>query len=257
MEKITENMGIELTDRIVEQVPSNRFPHHVLIIPDGNGRWAGRQNMHPSFGHIKGAEVLSEVLAYMQKLPIKFVTVWGFACDNWKRSEEEINALMQIFEKQIQIMVPRLMDDSVKFIHLGRKDRIPNQLRETIDRAEELTRTNAKQVFSLAIDFGGEDQTLRIVRTARNTPKDIDITSTEKLRDGSGEVPPADLIIRTSGEQRTSDIGWLGINAEFYTITKLLPDASIEDFAQALLAFSKRERRFGERLQIGGVNRMI
>lgn len=251
MKERTENIEWSIADHIVEQIPLNRFPQHVLIIPDGNGRWANRQNMYSSFGHIKGAEVLSEVLDYMQRLPIKFVSVWGFASDNWKRSPEEINTLMQIFEKRIELMSPKLINDKVRFIHLGRKDRIPDSLIETIDKTEELTKADAKQVLSLAIDFGGEDQLIRMMRAVRNIPKDIEITAEimEKLRDGGGEIPPADLIVRTSGEQRTSDIGWLGINSEFYSIKKFLPDSGVEDFAQALLAFSQRGRRFGGRLQ--------
>lgn len=259
MTERAENIKWDIADYIVEQIALNRFPNHVLIIPDGNGRWADRQNMHPSFGYIKGVEVLSEVLDYMQRLPIKFVSVWGLASDNWKRPISEIQFLMEIFNKQLMTMLPKLMQNNIRFVHLGRKDRVPDYLKATIRKTEDVTRGNAGQVFSIAIDFGGEDQTLRMMKEVRNISKDIDITSEtiEKLRDGNGEVPPADIIIRTSGEQRTSDIGWLGINSEFYSITKLLPDAGVEDFAQALLAFSKRERRFGGRLQMASVNRMV
>ena len=250
MTERTINMKWDMANRIVEQIPLNGFPNHMLIIPDGNGRWADRKSMHPSFGHMKGTEVLSEVLDYMQRLPIKFVSVWGFASDNWKRSAQEIQFLMEIFDKELTTMNPEFMQKNVRFIHLGRKDRIPDYLRETIGKAEDITRMNTGQVFSLAIDFGGKDQLVRIVRAAlsRNL-KEIEITPgvIQKLRDAHGEIPPADLIIRTSGEQRTSDIGWLGNNSEFYSIKKLLPDTGVDDFVQALLDFSKRERRFGGR----------
>jgi undecaprenyl diphosphate synthase len=244
---------------IIEKIPKDKFPSHVLIIPDGNGRWANRQNMHPSFGHIKGAEVLSEILDYMQGLPIRFVSVWGFASDNWKRPAEEVQSLMEIFNRRLTTMLPKLIQNNVQFVHLGRKDRIPNYLRETIRITEDSTKINTAQVFSIAIDFGGEDQLIRMMRAVRNLPKDIEITAevVGKLRDGNGKIPPADLIIRTSGEQRTSDIGWLGINSEFYSIKKLLPDSEIEDFTQALLDFSQRERRFGRRPQTSTFNRMI
>lgn len=237
---------------LVEQIPLDKFPRHILIIPDGNGRWANRFDKDPSFGHVQGAKVLDGVLDNLRKLPIKFVTVWGFASDNWKRPPEEVNSLMQIFEQQINQILPRLMQEDMKFIHLGRKDRIPDSLRGTIDRAEQLTEDNSKQVLSLAIDFGGDDQLIRIIQVVRCLPKEIEITPEiiQRLRDGQGEVPPADLIIRTSGENRTSDIGWLGTNSEFYSIKKLLPDSKVEDFLFAFLDYSKRSRRFGARSQI-------
>ncbi len=238
--------------RLIEQIPLAKFPEHVLIIPDGNGRWASKFNKDPSFGHVQGTKVLKNVLDSLRKLPIKFVTVWGFASDNWKRSPEEINPLMQIFEEQISLILPRLIQDDIKFVHLGRKDRIPDSLREAVDNTEELTRKNSKQVLSLAIDFGGDDQLMRMMRDVRYLPKEIEITSAiiQRLRDGQGEIPPADLIIRTSGEQRVPDIGWLGTNSEFYSIKKLLPDSRVEDFIFALFDYSKRSRRFGARPQL-------
>lgn len=244
-----ENVESETVNSIIEQIPLNRFPRHVFIIPDGNGRWAYRQGMYPTFGHMKGLEVLSEVLDYLQRLPIKFVSVWGFASDNWKRSTQEVQCLMEIFDKKLTAMTPKLMQNNIQFVHLGRKDRLPNYLKETIKVTEDTTIGNTAQVFSIAIDFGGEDQLIRMMRAVRNIPKDIEITAevVEKLRDGNGEIPPADLIVRTSGEQRTSDLGWLGINAEFYSIAKLLPDSKVEDFMLAILDYSKRDRRFGGR----------
>jgi len=233
----------------LKKIPQERFPDHILIIPDGNGRWAKKINSVPIIGHRQGFNVLKNVLGDLQDLPIGVVTIWGFAADNWKRSKEEVAELMKLFEGGIKDLLPKLLENKSKFIHLGRKDRIPSSLRIAIEKAEKATKNNLGKVLCLAIDFGGEDQELRIMTEIQKLPKDTEIDSglVKKLRDGKGEVPPADLIIRTSGESRTSDIGWLGTNSEFYSISKLLPDATIEDFVKAIVDYAKRERRFGAR----------
>ena len=233
----------------LKEISGEKFPNHVFIIPDGNGRWAKRINSVPILGHRQGFKVLKEVLKDLQDLPIGIVTIWGFAADNWKRSKEEVTALMELFEKGINDLIPDLQKNKSKFIHLGRKDRIPFSLQTAIQKAEKETRNNKGKILCLAIDFGGEDQEVRIMQAIQKLSKNIEINLglVKKMRDGQGEIPPADLIIRTSGENRTSDVGWLGTNSEFYSISKLLPDANIEDFVKAIINYSERERRFGAR----------
>lgn len=233
----------------LKNVPEGKFPNHLLIIPDGNGRWARRLNSIPIIGHRQGYRVLKNVLSNLQELPINTITIWGFAADNWKRSKKEVGELMKLFEGAIKEITPDLLKNKSRFIHIGRKDRIPLSLKDTIRKVENMTKNNKGKILCIAIDFGGEDQELRIMQEIQKLPKNTKITHDllRKLRDGQGEIPPADLIIRTSGEQRTSDIGWLSQNAEFYSISKLLPDADMKDFAKALIDYSKRERRFGGR----------
>jgi undecaprenyl diphosphate synthase len=246
-----ECMKKDIFERFPElkTIPAEKFPKHVLIIPDGNGRWAKRINSIPIIGHRQGFKVLKDVLRNLQDLPIDIVSVWGFAADNWKRSETEVGELMKLFEEGINDLLPELIENKSRLIHLGRKDRIPFSLQEAIKKAEKATRNNKGKTLCFAIDFGGEDQEIRIMQEIRKLSPNIIIDSSlvKSLRDGQGEIPAADLIIRTSGENRTSDIGWLGTNSEFYSISKLLPDAGIGDFAKAIIDYSKRERRFGAR----------
>ena len=182
-------------------------------------------------------------------LPIDTVSAWGFSADNWKRSSEEITGIMTILEKTILEMRDDLMQKKIRFFHLGRKDRIPASLKKVIDETEAMTKNFSNKKFAAAIDFGGVDQEIRIMKQVQNLPKTTEITVDllEKLRDSGGEIIPADLIVRTSGEKRTSDLGWLAQNAEFYAIEKLLPDCGSEDFIDALVDYSKRDRRFGGR----------
>jgi len=233
----------------LKEIPDDRFPHHLLIIPDGNGRWANKFHKVPVFGHRKGAEVLEKVMRTLDDLPINTLTIWGFSADNWKRSNGEIKGLMKLFETTFKRMQPDLIKRRVKFVHLGRKDRIPEELRKVLEDNEKATKEFTGKKIAAAIDFGGVDQEIRIMKKVQSLPKNTEITIDllERLRDGEGKITPADLIIRTSGEKRTSDLGWLAQNAEFYAIEKLLPDCSSEDFIDALVDYSKRDRRFGGR----------
>lgn len=233
----------------LDNIPPDAFPKHVLIIPDGNGRWAIRFRKLPSYGHRKGFEILKKVLRELLGLPVKVVTVWGFSSDNWKRSKGEVSSLMDLYERGINETLQELKDKNVRFIHIGRRDRLPGSLVKTIEKAEKETKENKYKIFCVAIDFSGQDQEIRIMEKVLKLPKKtkIDLKLIEKLRDSEGIIPPADLIIRTSSEQRTSDLGWLSQNSEFYSIRKLLPETDTKDFLEAIIDYTKRERRFGGR----------
>ncbi len=234
----------------LKNIPAEKFPQHVHIIPDGNGRWAYKFHKIPIYGHRKGAEVLKKILRTLDCLPIQTISVWGFSADNWKRSKSETEGLMKLFESSVKEMQKDLVEKKMRFYHLGRKDRIPNSLRQILEETEEMTKQFTGKKFAVAIDFGGVDQEIRIMKKIQQLPKTTDVNAEllVNLRDANGEITPADLIIRTSGEKRTSDLGWLAQNAEFYSIEKLLPDSGTKDFIDAVIDFSKRERRFGGRL---------
>ncbi len=233
----------------LRNTPPETFPKHVLIIPDGNGRWAKRFSKLPFYGHRKGFEILKKVLRELLNLPVKVVTIWGFSSDNWKRSQEEVSALMDLYERGINETLEELKEKNVRFVHIGRRDRLPESLVRTIEKAEKETRENTYKIFCIAIDFSGQDQEIRIMEEVLRLPRNtkINIELIEKLRDGKGIISPADLIIRTSGEQRTSDLGWLSQNSEFYSIERLLPEAKTQDFLEAIVDYTKRDRRFGGR----------
>jgi len=153
---------------------------------------------------------------------------------------------MLIFKKAIET----ILGTDRRFIHIGRKDRLPDQLKKFIQQAEEKTAQNQGQILCLAIDFGGEDQEIRLLEKARQLSTDMPITKETlwQLRDGGGLITPADLLIRTSGEKRTSDVGWLNSTpTELYFTDKYFPDMQTADVVAALVDFSKRERRFGGR----------
>jgi undecaprenyl diphosphate synthase len=156
---------------------------------------------------------------------------------------------MKIFDRGIKDALIDLEKKNMRFIHLGRRDRIPGFLKKTIEDAEEKTKNYGPKIFCIALDYSGKDQEIRMMKKVQKLPKNTDIDSNLviKLRDSGGIVNPADLIIRTSGEQRTSDLGWLVENSEFYSIKGMLPETQVDDFINALVDYSKRERRFGGR----------
>ncbi len=233
----------------LKNIPEEKYPYHVLIIPDGNGRWAKRFQRVPTFGHRHGFKVLQKIIKKFQDLPINTLTVWAFSSNNWKRDEKEIESLMKIFDKGIKEALKDLEEKNMRFICIGRRDRIPNFLKNTIESIEEITKNNGPKIFCIALDYSGSDQELRMMQKVHKIPKEtkIDMELLRKLRDGEGAVTPADLIIRTSGENRVSDLGWIVENSEFYSINKMLPETRSEDFIDAIVDYSQRERRFGGR----------
>lgn len=240
----------------LSEIPRERFPNHVLIIPDGNRRFAETQRIMPVEGHKLGLEVMIEILRDMHELPISFITLWAFSSDNWKRPPEEVSGLMTLLTEGIRTNIGELHEKKARFVHLGRKDRISEELRIAIEEAEKLTMENTGQTVCVAIDFGGRDQEVRIAQRIFDDisygfirgKNDITQDYLESLRDGNGDIAPADLLIRSSGEQRTSDIGWfIGPQTELYFISKkLFPEVSTDDIVDSLLDFSKRQRRFGK-----------
>lgn len=249
-------MSVETTQHLtiwerfpqLKEIPQGGFPNHVLIIPDGNRRFAKASLQNVLFGHRQGMEVVTNILRDLRELPIPFVTLWAFSADNWKRPQGEVNGLMMLLEEGVKTHVDELMKNNARVIHLGRKDRIPESLRITIEDAESKTAKNSGQTVCLAIDFGGKDQERRMLEAGRALPPNIPTTDelVEILRDGGGLIPPADLLVRPS-ERRTSDIGWLnGAQTELYFIDdKLFPEISTADIVNAICYFSKRQRRLG------------
>lgn len=234
---------------VLNSIPKENFPQFIFIIPDGNRRYAKERGKSAIWGHKKGLDVCIYLLRSMRPLPVKVVGFWGFSSDNWKRNEQEIKGLMSLFELFLTKYVGELMENNSRFIHLGRKDRLPQRLVKKIKEVEEKTSKNTGQIVCAALDFGGEDQMIRILNKAKDLDKNVEITPEllHSLRDGNGVVPSADLIIRTS-EIRTSDLGWInGKNTVLYFIPeKYFPDMNEGDIVEGIQFFYQTDRRQGK-----------
>lgn len=234
----------------LKDIPKEKFPSHLLLIPDGNGRWAKLAHKTIADGHKEGAQVIKNIYNDLWQLPIKYISIWGFSADNWSRTEEETGEIMKVIDETLKVLLPQALERNERIIHIGRKDRMPAYLREAFEDAEEKTKGNDGTVLSLLVDYSGQDQELRMVRRIlEDKITDITPESLAKYRDGGGLVPPADLVVRTSGEKRTSDLGWFIINSELAFISKLLPNTGSKDIVEEIIDYTKRERRFGGRPQ--------
>ena len=227
-----------------------KIPDHIAIIPDGNRRWARARGLHTLKGHKVGFDRAVEIGRVAREWGVHTVTLWGFSTENWDRTKEEIGYLMKLYEKLVDDYLKEARENNVRMIHLGRKDRLPKVLLKKMADAEEKTKDNDKYIINIALDYGGHDDIIRAIQgmikdkvEAENVNKKL----IEKYLDTKGQpYPYVDLMIRTSGEQRTSGfLLWQSEYNEFYWEPDHFPDFTPEKLKEAILDYSRRRRRFG------------
>ena len=224
------------------------IPKHIVIIPDGNRRWAEAHGLSSLEGHKKGLKRAREVARAAKKWGIRFTSLWGFSTENWQRAKSEISYLMQAFKDFLIENLDELDRDGARIHWLGRRDRVPKWLREEIEKAEARTAKNSEYHINLCLDYGGRDEIIRSVKKIVKkgvAASQIDEKVINDSLDTAG-MPDPDLLIRTSGEMRTSGMmPWQTAYAEFYFARVCFPDFTPHHLKQAILKFSKRQRRFG------------
>lgn len=226
------------------------IPNHIVIIPDGNRRWARARGLPTLQGHKAGFDMAVTLCRQARRWGIHTLTLWGFSTENWDRTEEEIKYLMRLYSRMIDKVLKEAKEDDVKIIHLGRKDRLPDFLLTKIGRAEKDTENNKSYILNIALDYGGHDDILRAVQgmIKDGVPADkVDKKLMESYLDTKNQpYPYADLMIRTSGEQRTSGmLLWQSAYTEYYFENDHFPDFTPVKLREAVLDFSRRRRRFG------------
>ena len=227
-----------------------KVPNHVAIIPDGNRRWARARGLHTLKGHKAGFERAVEIAKAARDMGIHTMTLWGFSTENWDRTEEEINYLMRLYHKLLDDYVAEAHKDKVRIYHLGRRDRLPKSLLKKIEKSEVETKRYTKFIANIGLDYGGQDDILRAVRRIVGEGISADKITDKlflKYTDLRGQpYPYVDLMIRTSGEQRTSGfLLWQSAYTEYYWENDHFPDFSPEKLRDAVLDYSRRRRRFG------------
>lgn len=238
------------TKNVLKLPPDTQVPNHVALIPDGNRRWARARGVHTLKGHKAGFERAVELARSAREMGIHTVTLWGFSSENWDRSPSEVGYLMKLYVKLINDYLNESIKDNVRLIHLGRKDRIPGFLLRKITEAEEKTSHNTKYIVNLAIDYGGHDELIRAVKKviSDGVPAEkVDKALIESYLDTKNQpYPYVDLLIRSSGEQRTSGLLlWQMEYAEMYWEEGHFPDFTPDKLYNAILDYSRRRRRFG------------
>ena len=232
-----------------------KLPRHVAIIMDGNGRWAKQHKLNVAMGHRQGVETLREVIRHTDDLGIGALTIYAFSTENWKRSKEEVGALMQLILDFFKSEIDELMEKNVRILILGEKDVFPDKQREVLIEAENRSAGNTGLTLNICLNYGGRAELVRAAKSIAQDVKDgiLDLESVDETtisdRLYTANQPDVDLMIRTSGEMRLSNfLLYQCAYAEFLFPKVLWPDFSVQDYDEALLAYGGRERRFGKRL---------
>lgn len=239
------------------QSEDRNIPVHIAIILDGNGRWAKAHGLPRSLGHRQGCETLERIVEDCARLGVQYLTVYGFSTENWKRSEEEVGALMSLFRLYMKKLIRVANENNVRARMIGERSRFAADIREGIDRLETETSGNTGMTFVFAVNYGSRDEILRAVRhyamdAVREGKTEEEIAALSEAAfsgylDTAG-MPDPDLVIRTSGEQRLSNyLLWQCAYAEYYFTPVLWPDFDRAELLRAIEEYNRRSRRFGGR----------
>ena len=228
------------------------MPRHIAIIMDGNRRWAKAQGKPASFGHKAGAKTLEKIVRYANKIGLEYITVYAFSTENWKRTEEEVKALMTLLQSYLDDYSKRADTENIRVKILGDISALTPGMQKSIYNCMERTKDNTGVTFNIALNYGGRDELVKAIRNIAQEVKegkiDIEDISEEMVSNNlytKGEPDP-DLLIRTSGELRLSNfLPWQLVYSEFLFIEKNWPDFTEEDLDNAIVEYEKRTRKFG------------
>ena len=236
----------------MQNINPEKLPEHVAIIMDGNGRWARKRAMNRVRGHEEGTESVRVVVRTSRNIGIKWLTLYAFSEENWKRTRYEVDALMFILKRFLKSELNEMMENGIRFQTIGRINKLPEDVQNLISETIKKTSVNSDMVLSLALSYGGRQEILDAVRIVAEKIKTGDFNPeniTEEIISDSlytGGMPDPDLLIRTSGEYRVSNFMlWQIAYTEMYITPTLWPDFREEEYIKAIEEFQKRERRFG------------
>ena len=236
------------------QADVDRLPRHIAIIMDGNGRWATRRGLPRTAGHKAGAETFRRIATHCKNLGVQYLTVYAFSTENWKRSADEVGAIMTLLKKYLQEAVVSMERDNIRLHFFGDMTPIDPELRALARKTDEITEHLGADAFqaNVCLNYGGRDEILRAVRRfaadcadGKCAPEDLDEAMMGSYLDSAG-IPDPELIIRPSGELRLSNfLLWQCAYSEFYYTDVLWPDFDEKELEKAIADYQKRDRRFG------------
>ena len=228
-----------------------KIPNHLAIIMDGNGRWAKQRGKRRSMGHLEGSKTLEDLAVYAVRRGIKVLSVYAFSTDNFKRSEDEVSYLMNLFTTLFKTKLKKIQNEGIKVVFSGRKHPLSDEVLDAMDKIVEKTKNNKNGILNICINYGGQEE---IVDATKKIAKDIE-NGKLKEEDLNKEIfnkylyqdlPPIDLLIRTSGEYRVSNFMLYQMSySEFYFTDTLFPDFKESELDKAIESYNHRDRRFG------------
>lgn len=228
------------------------LPKHIAIIMDGNRRWAKARKMPISLGHKEGAKTLEKIVRYAKNIGIKYITVYAFSTENWKRTEEEVNSLMLLFQNYLDEYSKRADTENIRIQFIGKEEGLSDKMKQSMKKCIERTKANTGIIFTIAINYGGRDEIVSAIKNIATNVQNgkINVENiTEELVSKemyTANLPDPDLLIRTSGEIRLSNfLPWQLVYTEFLFVEKNWPDFNEEDLNNAIIEYQKRTRKFG------------
>src|SRR5687767_13004385 len=235
-------------EALARQVNFERLPQHVAVIMDGNGRWAAQRHLPRVEGHRAGIDSVRDIVESSARLGIRVLTLYAFSVENWKRPASEVSTLMTLLKRYLRLELTTLLRNNIRFRVIGRAEELAPDIRSELARAEEKTATNTGMLFNIALNYGGRAEIVEAVRrliAAGVTADDLDELRFSGFLYTAGQPDP-DLLIRTSGEMRVSNfLLWQIAYSEIWVTDTLWPDFRKQHLLEAILAYQKRDRRYG------------
>jgi undecaprenyl diphosphate synthase len=233
---------------LARQVNFERLPVHVAVIMDGNGRWASLRHLPRVEGHRSGIASVRDIVEASARIGIEVLTLYAFSVENWKRPRAEVSMLMTLLKRYLRLELGTLIDNNIRFLVIGRKDELAPDVRDELDASIRRTEGNTGMQFNIALNYGGRAEIVDAARRALAAgvaPDALDERRFAEFLYTAGQPDP-DLLIRTSGEMRVSNfLLWQIAYAEIWVTDTLWPDFRARDLLEAILAYQKRERRYG------------
>jgi undecaprenyl diphosphate synthase len=233
---------------LAQQVNMERLPAHIAIIMDGNGRWAAQRHLPRVEGHRAGITAVREAVEGSARLGIGVLTLYAFSVENWKRPRAEVSTLMGLLKRYLRLELGTLMDNNIRFRVIGRQDELAPDIQEELTAAVRRTESNTGMQFNIALNYGGRAEIVDAVRRVVRAGIAADALDERRFSEFlyTAGQPDPDLLIRTSGEMRVSNfLLWQIAYAEIYVTETLWPDFRAAHLLEAILAYQKRERRYG------------
>lgn len=236
-----------------DQIDIQKLPTHLAIIMDGNGRWAKQKGMLRVFGHENGTKSVREVVEASAELGIKYLTLYAFSTENWKRPKLEVQTLMKLLVTSLKKEIKTLQDNNIKLSAIGCLEDLPKKAHEELLEVIEITKHNTRMTLTLALSYGSREELIHVIKDLTHKVKN-NIISADSIDESiinkhlyTRKLPDVDLLIRTSGEQRISNfLLWQSAYAELYFTETLWPDFKKLHLYKALINYQHRERRFGK-----------
>jgi undecaprenyl diphosphate synthase len=233
---------------LARQIQFDRLPRHVAIIMDGNGRWAGQRRLPRVEGHRSGIDAVRDAIEASARVGLEVLTLYAFSVENWKRPAAEVSTLMLLLKRYLRSELDTLLGNNIRFNVVGRSDELPPDIVQELGDAERRTSRNTGMIFNIALNYGGRTEIVDAARRAMMAgiqPEALDEQTFSRFLYTAGQPDP-DLLIRTSGEMRVSNfLLWQIAYAEIYVTETLWPDFRCRHLLEAILAYQKRDRRYG------------